>query len=274
MGNYQLIAFDMDGTLLNSQKEITSKSLSAIAKAVQAGKTVILCTGRGPSELDEYIRIIPNLRYLNCASGALVYDLIEKRTIYSNPLKPTLVKQLLGIAAQEGAMPHLLSGKSIVQQSHWECMEQFGMAIYKPMFGRVAEKWSDLSQSYCHDPFPVEKLNLYHTSAESRNRTVQHIQAAGLEVSMTHAEISSLELSAKGVDKGTGLEKLCGHLGLPISQTIAVGDADNDIAAFKKAGLAIAMGNAIPRVKQIADAIVADCDHEGCAQAIETYLLG
>ena len=90
---------------------------------------------------------------------------------------------------------------------------------------------------------------------------------------MAYSEISSLEISAQGVDKGVGLKKLCEYLDIPIDQTIAVGDADNDLGALKYAGLAIAMGNANEHVKKIADVIVADCDHEGCAEAIETYLL-
>ena len=69
------------------------------------------------------------------------------------------------------------------------------------------------------------------------------------------------------------LKKLCEHLGLPLEQTIAVGDADNDTMALKTAGLSIAMGNATEPVKALADVIVADCDHNGCAEAIDKYLL-
>ena len=86
MSKYQLIAFDMDGTLLNSNKEITQKSIQMIAKAVDAGKHVVLNTGRGPAELLDHVDLIPGLRYMNCTSGAMVYDWVEKQTIYSNPL--------------------------------------------------------------------------------------------------------------------------------------------------------------------------------------------
>ena len=71
-----------------------------------------------------------------------------------------------------------------------------------------------------------------------------------------------------------GLEKLCEYLDLPLKQTIAVGDADNDTMALKTAGLAVAMGNATGPIRELADVIVADCDHDGCAEAIDKYLLG
>ena len=91
---------------------------------------------------------------------------------------------------------------------------------------------------------------------------------------MVHAESSSLELTATGVDKGVGLTKLCEALGIPVSASIAVGDADNDLSVLRTAGLAVAMGNALDSVKAVSDVTVADCDHDGCAEAIYKYLLG
>ena len=69
-------------------------------------------------------------------------------------------------------------------------------------------------------------------------------------------------------------QRLAFHvLNLPMEQTIVVGDADNDLEALKKAGLAVAMANAGEAVKAVADVVVADCDHDGCAEAVERYLL-
>lgn len=78
-------------------------------------------------------------------------------------------------------------------------------------------------------------------------------------------------MSEQGVDKGAGLRMLCGHLSIPLERTIVVGDADNDREAMKAAGLAVAMGNAAASVRAIAGAVVADCDHDGCAEAVERF---
>lgn len=73
MSQYQLIAFDMDGTLLNSNKQISPETLNAIKRATDAGKTVILCTGRNLAELNAVLqRSDRGLRYLDCVSGACV----------------------------------------------------------------------------------------------------------------------------------------------------------------------------------------------------------
>ncbi len=274
MGQYQLIAFDMDGTLLNSKKQISEKSLEAIARAVEQGKTVILSTGRSPAELAEFTGTIPGLRYLNCISGALIYDLQEQRDIWSAQLSAELMGQLLQIGMMEDVMPQILTHKAIVQMSHWQQMEHYFMGVYKPAFARAAEKWEDLYGTFSEAPFAANKLNFYHTSPEARARTEARIQEAGLPVVMVHAESTSLEISPLGVDKGIGLEKLCAYLQIPVSAAIAVGDAENDIEILKKAGLAVAMGNAVDAVRQVADVVVADCDHDGCAEAVQRYLLG
>ena len=261
MSQYQLIAFDMDGTLLNSNKQISPETLNAIKRATDAGKTVILCTGRNLAELNAFTEIIPGLRYLDCVSGACVYDLKEKKTLYSQALDPGIVKKLMEFGMEEGAMIHVLSERSIIQKDQQSHMADFHMGIYQTMFDQITDKLENIYNSFCEEPFPVLKLNLYHRDEASRARTVERIKAAGLETALALAESTSLECSAKGIDKGVGLKKLCEHLGLPLEQTIAVGDADNDTMALKTAGLAVAMGNATEPIKALADVIVADCDH-------------
>ena len=90
---------------------------------------------------------------------------------------------------------------------------------------------------------------------------------------ITNAERSSLEFSAPGIDKGTGLARLAELLGVDEAAAISVGDAENDLAMLRSAGLGVAMGNAIPAAVEAADVQVSDNDHDGVAEAIERYLL-
>ena len=273
MSQYELIAFDMDGTLLNSRKEITPLTLAALNRAADAGKKIALSTGRCRPELDSYLSLIPKIRYLICTSGALVYDVYTQEEILKRSLEPSLVKALLKLAIKEGAMMHLLDRESIVQPDQFQRMEQYGMGVYKPMYERVVTAWDNLYETYCASPFPVEKVNFYHTDLESRERTRRRIEEAGFPVILADAERGSLEISAAGVDKGSGLRKLCERLNIPVSRTIAAGDADNDISILKAAGLSVAMGNALPHIKELADVTVSDCDHDGCAEIIDSWLL-
>jgi len=271
MSKYQLIAFDMDGTLLNSEKKISKDTLLAIEEAFDAGKEIALSTGRCVVELEEYFSQIPRLRYLICTSGALVYDLKEKTTIYAKKLSADVVQKILEVGKEELCMEHILTVDSIVQAEKISCMETYNMGHHQPMFERVATGVENIREWYRQYHLPVEKAILHHASTEGRKRSRERLKE--LDIEMVDSEVASLECSAKGVTKGIGLEKLCEYLGISVEETIAVGDADNDLDILKHAGLSIAMGNGNERVKEIADIIVRDCDHDGCAQAIREYLL-
>ncbi len=273
MGKYKLVAFDMDGTLLNSRKNISDKTLRAVQEAIDSGVIVIFNTGRCLAELNEYFDVIKGIRYVNCVSGALVIGRNTDSEIYSCGLDTDTIEKILRISMQEDLMVHFLSKKSIVQKDKIENMAHYHMEVYQEMYERVTTKWDNIYEQYFKNPFSVEKLNLYHTSAEARERTRQRIVDAGLNVELVNAETTALEISSKGIDKGIGLEKLCGYLNISLEEIIVAGDADNDIGALKKAGLAVAMGNANNQVKAVSDVIVSDNDHDGCAEIIKKYIL-
>ena len=171
MEKYKMIALDMDGTLLNSNKEITPKTLSAVEKAFDAGKEVVLSTGRCIAELKQYIDQMPGLRYIVGVSGSLVYDLKEDRIIYDNPISDDIVLKVLEIADKTDVMVHLLTKDSIVQKSHMMNMEHFNMEVYIPLFESVATTVENIYDYYKKNPMPVEKLNLYHANPGLREET-------------------------------------------------------------------------------------------------------
>lgn len=273
MGDYKLAAFDMDGTLLNSNKVISERTLEMIREAVRRGKEIVLSTGRGLAELTEHLERLPEVRYLNSVSGSMVYDCKEKKLIYSEMLSVDTIRHLLELSKMEDTMVHMLSMDSVVQRESIERMEDFGMGIYRPMFEQVADICENIYDWYEANPKPMGKCNLYHRDTECRSRTEERLAKAGLPVTAVYSETTSLEVTAAKANKGSGLLHLCEHLGIAPEEVIAVGDADNDIDMLKVAGLAVAMGNASEQIKELADVVVADCDHDGCAQVIEEYLL-
>ena len=273
MSKYNLISFDMDGTLLNSQKVISENTIQSIKKATKLGKVVALGTGRCFSQLKPYLHQIPDVRYIICVSGACVYDLKENKTIYSNLLSVDTINALIKAVKDKDVMIEYLSDISVVQKDKCDVMEKYHMGVYKSFYQKQATLVEDIVDYYKSAPYPMEKFNVYHINTEERTKTKEELAKLNLDISMADAEITSIEISAKGVDKGTGLEKLCEYLNIPIEESITVGDADNDIGIFKKAGLKIAMGNANKNIKALSDVIVRDCDNDGCVQAIEEYLL-
>ena len=269
--NYRLIALDLDGTLLNSRKEIPPEAALAVRDACAAGKTVVFNTGRAVCELEEQIALLPEVRYAVFASGAGLYDIREKKAFGLQGIPAAQVEKILALARTKDLMPQFVTAdRDVIQSSHMANLERYHMGVYRPMYEKAMTLVPDIFAfaETCRDPFL--KINLYHADPPERIRTRAQLETPDLE--LVYSEVSSLECSAAGVSKGSGLERLCGLLGIPMADCIAVGDADNDIPMLRAAGLGVAMGNAPDYVKTAADRIVSDLDHGGCAEAIRLLL--
>lgn len=273
MNTYDLIGFDMDGTLLDSRKSILPSTVEAIGRAVAAGKTVILSTGRSINELEEFAGQLAQVRYYVCESGALIYDSKERKILHSETLAQDVVMRILDVASAEDTMPYIISnGESFADRRHIADLAHFHMGIYQDMMDRVVCQMDDMIAQYRKNPFPMEKLNLFSASEEIRERIYENVKS--LPLAFAYAEETSLEMTPLHISKASGLRWLCGYLGIPLERTVIVGDADNDAEAMEAAGLSVAMGNALPHIKEMCGAVVSDNDSGGCAEAVDRYLLG
>ena len=270
---YQLIALDIDGTLLNSEKEITPDTEAMVHRAFRAGKQVVLSTGRSFAELEEILQHFPEMRYGICESGALVFDRELEQPIAVHPIPLDIVCQAAEIARQRDVLIHIFQkGRPVISRHQMEQLDAYQIPYFRSMFQRYSLQVTD-ALDYCLAlPAPsIEKINLYHHSTQER--TVTQSLLSHLPLELVDSEKTSLELSATQVDKGRGLRELCAHLNSPLETTIAVGDSFNDAAILRAAGLAVGMGNAAEPVRRLCDVIVRDCDHDGVAEAIRTHLL-
>ncbi len=265
--NYQLIALDLDGTLLNSRKEVPEETVRAVREVSAAGKTVVFATGRAVPELAEQIALLPEVRYAVFASGAGLYDIHSRKAFGLHGLPYKHIRRILSLVRTKDVMPQIvLPDRDVIQASHMARLEDFSMGVYRPMYEQAMTLVPDIFAyvENCREPFL--KLNLYHRTPEERVRTQEELEETDLE--LVYSEVTSLECSAAGVSKGSGLDRLCRLLQIPLQACIAVGDAENDLPMLRTAGLGVAMGNAPAHVKAAAGRVVADLDHGGCAAAI------
>ena len=267
---YRLLALDMDGTLLNSRKEISRATMEALNKLVGRGIAVSLCTGRGVAELKDYEKEFAEIPYGILNSGGCVYDFRAKKPLYRKLLDDDVVLECLKAAGKVSAMPYLLTtDASVAQTEDMRDVSVFHMGIYQPMYDRVATVVPDAEEYVRTHPGDSLKLCIYHRSAETREITRAAISHLGMQ--LADAETTSLEVSPPGITKARGLEILCDYLGIPIWETVAVGDADNDLDVLRAAGLAVAMGNANEHVKEVCDVVVSDNDHDGIVEVIDRF---
>lgn len=272
MPHYKLAAFDMDGTLLNSDKEIRESAISACRRALKAGKIVALDTGRAVSELSPYPFTEMGIRYGSCTCGTVIYDFQKQKVLAQKTIPADLIPLLMKAACEEDMMVQvMLSGVSYVEPGDVANMAHYQMSAYQALYEETTSYAENILAFALENADQINKINMYHTSDESRARTLSRL--SHLPLDFTFAETTSLEMTPKGVSKGSGLADLCTVLGISIGEAIGVGDAFNDVPMLRMAGLGVAMGNSNEAAIEAADVIVGDNDHDGIAEVIDRYLL-
>lgn len=162
-------------------------------------------------------------------------------------------------------------GLGYLQRSHLDDIANYHMEIYAQLYHQTAILVDNIYEFMEAKRQHFNKINIYQGTADKRDQLYDRLALEN--ITMIKAEESGLELTAAGVEKGQGLLCLSQEVAIPLSQIIAVGDANNDESMLHKAGLGLAMGNANTKIKSLADVVLKDNDSDGCAQAIDDYLL-
>ncbi|NOU92834.1 HAD-IIB family hydrolase [Paenibacillus sp. LMG 31456] len=244
MGNYKLIALDMDGTLLTEDKLVSAENKAAIKAANAAGVTVMFATGRGIQNVTAYVEELQLAAPIVAVNGSEVWA--APGVLHSRKLLDTsLLKQMHAIA---------------LEYDTW-----YWAYAVDQIFNK--EKWTDQV-----DAKQWLKFGYYYEDAAMMKEIRMKLEAwDALEITNSHP--LNIELNPKGVNKASGIRQVCGLLGIEMSQVIAMGDSLNDESMIREAGLGVAMGNAQDEIKQLADVITATNDEHGVAKIIEQYVL-
>lgn len=269
MGQYRLAAFDMDGTLLNSKKRVSENTKRAIRNAIDAGKYIVISTGRAVSECEDCAEDLGPIRYSVCESGAVVYDRRTKKILYRSGFGKKLADRILEIGARFDAVPYVLTlGEAVTEKRLIEDPGYYHMGIYIRMMERVCVITDCARKLFRTSGRGIEKINFYCSSKEVRETLKRKLNPLSEEITIAYAEETSIEISTKGMTKAAGLSWLCGYLDISPDEVIAAGDADNDRAMLAYAGLSAAMGNAPENIRRECGVVVRDNDHDGCCDVI------
>jgi HAD superfamily hydrolase (TIGR01484 family) len=244
MGKYKLLALDMDGTLLNEEKIISIPNRNAILDALEAGVTVIFSTGRGIQSATPYAEELGLQTPMVTVNGGEVWK-APGELLKRHFLSADLVRRLHELA---------------VKYDTW----WWGYAV-EGMFN--TEKWAE-------DLDSLQWLKFgYYTEDLAVLSEIRGIVEAWDLLEITNSHPSNIELNPKGVNKASGIEEVCKYLGISMSEVIAMGDSENDIAMIREAGLGVAMGNAQESVKLIADITTVTNEEHAIARIINEYVL-
>ena len=268
MSKYKLLAVDMDGTLLNSQKKITPRTVAVLTELAKRGVHIVTSTGRGRADISDYPEVIKLMNYGILNSGGLLFDFVRDEPIAIHGVDEDKILRIIDFGLEERAMIHLLGVRqSLACEADIQNMAAFDMAVYHDMFNRVCTRCDDFKGYVRTHPGEIIKVNLYHRDAESRDRNLARMSKMNLSISF--AEAFNLEASPANITKASGLVELCDYLKIDIAEAVAIGDAHNDTEVLQVAGCGVAMGNASDAIKKLADFVTLDNDSDGVAAAVE-----
>lgn len=266
---YKLIALDMDGTLLNSDKAISEENKQAIAKAREAGVTVVLASGRPlegmQGKLDE-LNIHSDKDFVLFYNGSMVKNVGTNEIIHQQIIDGKAAKLVARKAKELGAYVHAFSqvhGLITNEKNPYTDIEANinGLNVREINFESLEDDHPIIKAMMVAEPSKLTEVIAALPSEMREEFTV--VQSAPF----------FLEFLNPASNKGIGVAAIAEYLGIQPEEVICMGDAENDHHMLKYAGLGIAMANAMEETKQIADYITASNDEHGVAKAIEKFVL-
>lgn len=261
---YKLIAIDIDGTLLNNQKEILNQTKIDIKSAYEKGVIITICTGRGYPAAKRYIDELDLNIPLILYNGSRVRMSKDDTLLLNNTIDSKVAQKVYNLIEEHNGTCCFWSNDKLFfnKNNHY--------TIYYENLTTIKPNIIDKS----HDGL-FNQINKFIWFDESdvlvdvQNNVLNNVM--GINYFKSQSEL--LEIVPSNVSKGLTLEKLASLLGVKQEEVIAIGDDENDISMIKYAGLGIAMGNAKETVKQVADYITLTNEENGVGEAIKKFIL-
>lgn len=271
-----LIALDLDGTVLNSHKELSQGNLRALERAAAAGIEIVPTTGRFFGGMPDVIRELPFIHYAITINGAQVQDLQSGAVIYRAEIPNAQARKIMEFLDTLPVIYDCYKDNwGYMTESMQKRVDSFtSSAHYRKMVRQLRKPVPELKEYLAQQGGGVQKIQLFTRNITLRTRLLQEMAGLFKDIAVSSSLSENVEINQAGANKGDALASLARHLGLPLEETMAFGDGLNDLSMIKAAGIGVAMGNACPEVLNAADLVTVSCDEDGVAREIERICLG
>jgi len=266
---YKLIAFDMDGTLLNEHKVITKEVIEAVRQAKSENVKIVLCSGRSYQGLKQYFEQLGQnvVDYCISFNGALITDVKNEKNLHELSLHEEDIHPIERVSEETGLSVHFVTEKNIYTPNN-----PIGKyTIHEAYLTNMPLIYSPHSQ-FAGEVSPYKAL----LSGE-KEEIEQAIEKIPNEILNTYTFVRSgdfyLEVMKKEAGKGNALKYLADVLGIQKEEVVAFGDHENDLSMIQFAGLGIAMANAIDEVKKAAKVVTKSNQENGVAYGLMKWVL-
>lgn len=288
---YKFIAIDIDGTLLNSRGQLSTRTKDAIRRVSMSGVKVVLTSGRVTSSTRRIAEDVNSDRYIICDNGAVIYDRLENKALHEAYIDKDIVLNILDKCIENDIYYMVFTTKKIIVKD----LKHMALAFYKQRH-HCRDEATGISEIVYGGKACVEEIeepitriivcdqdraiynsivNKLKTYKEVDLMVAPHVSRKKIvdgekEIFLNY---SYAELLPKNTNKWSAIENLIDKLNIKPNEVIAIGDNFNDVDMIKNAGLGVAMNNGSPVVKEVASVIAPSNDKDGVAVVLERYIL-
>jgi len=273
-----IIALDLDGTLLNSRKELSRVNLQVLEKAAAKGYAIVPTTGRFYGGMPDFIKALPFVRYVITINGAQVQDLANQKVVYRAELP---WQQAVSIMNWLDEFPVIydcyMENDAFMTEAQKEKIDVTIHDVhYQKMFHELRRPVPELKAFVKErgvNGAGVQKVQFFTDEPEVRLHIMEELPKRFANLAVSSSHVQNIEINQCHANKGEALRGLASYLNVPIERVFAMGDGLNDLSMIEQAGVGIAMANACEEIKEAAAYVTASCDEDGVAKAIEKYCL-
>lgn len=268
----KMVAIDIDGTLINDNREITPKTVAAIKKASKQGVKIVLCTGRPMTGVKAYLdQLGLNDRddeYVVSFNGGLAQT-TSKKVMVNYSITFNDYADWVNYCLKEGVHSQIETRDYIYTTNQ----DLSPYTIYESELVSMPVRYRSMDEmARMQDQYVVIKAMMVDDKKVIDRAWKDLPKDLADRFSIVRSEDFYLEFMHKSASKGQALNRLCDELGITADEVMALGNAQNDDSMIEFAGTGVAMGNSVLGTRKIADDITKDNNHDGVAAAIEKYV--
>lgn len=265
---------DLDGTLLRTVDSVSPRTITAFRKLKEKGITPVIATGRPACESDFAIRAIGADGLLIVMNGLEIYEnYASRRLLFESYMTGEQTECLISWLLENQIFFEAFIGEqSYCQTDNHKLIYGCGMNREQAhFFANIVKVKDDILAYVRENHLHVNKALVSVADTSLIPALRRHFETIpGIQTLSSGPHY--IEVLPVGMDKGLAVRKVCEAAGFKKSQVMAIGDSENDIGMFTEAGFRVAMGNAYPELKAIADVIAPVCAEDGAAWAAEQLL--
>jgi hypothetical protein len=272
----KLLFTDLDGTLLTDDKQILDDDMKAIEGMLERGHKLVLCTGRplaSAKQLAQKYGFDKPGFFLVSFNGGLIYDYATEKAILTRYIPVDEVKFIMDAAHRYGMHAHTYSGDYVVSEYETEQLKTYCrlMKMDYVVVKNIREYYGDFINVVVKPPIKVNIITPFDHSSLVDFRAEMRKTTAG-KLFDVFSKPEMLEFSHMQSNKGDAVRFMADFYKVPVADTIAVGDEENDCPMIEAAGVGVAVANASPVAKAAADYVTTnDNNHSAIAEVIEKF---